>query len=125
MHHTKPYGLTIVYTIKLVPHPQTMMTDPVRMMRMMLLALVFILSVSMPCLSVYNSGECYFNTKGACMCVQYVCACECINHVCVCMYLIGSCEYMGQVYGIGESWMTKDCYQCVCMDPFGVSCCDQ
>ncbi|XP_070299920.1 prostate-associated microseminoprotein [Salvelinus sp. IW2-2015] len=65
----------------------------------MLLALVFILSVTMPCLSVYNSGECYFNTKG-------------------------SCEYMGQVYGIGESWMTKDCYQCVCMDPFGVGCCD-
>ncbi|XP_041707744.1 prostate-associated microseminoprotein-like [Coregonus clupeaformis] len=75
------------------------MTDPVRMMRMMLLALVFILSVNMPCLSVYNSGECYFDTKG-------------------------SCEYMGQVYGIGESWMTKNCYQCVCMEPFGVGCCD-
>ncbi|CDQ85711.1 unnamed protein product [Oncorhynchus mykiss] len=53
----------------------------------------------MPCLSVYNSGECYFDTKGA-------------------------CENMGQVYGRGESWMTKDCYQCVCMDPFGVGCCD-
>ncbi|KAK6326903.1 hypothetical protein J4Q44_G00025480 [Coregonus suidteri] len=77
----------------------TEMTDPVRMMRMMLLALVFILSVTMPCLSVYNSGECYFDTKG-------------------------SCEYMGQVYGIGESWMTKNCYQCVCMEPFGVGCCD-
>lgn len=32
---------------------------------------------------------------------------------------------MGQVYGIGESWITSDCYQCVCMEPFGVGCCDQ
>lgn len=37
----------------------------------------------------------------------------------------GSCEHMGQVYGIGESWITSDCYQCVCMEPFGVGCCDQ
>ena len=37
----------------------------------------------------------------------------------------GSCEHKGQVYGIGESWMTSDCYQCVCMEPFGVGCCDQ
>uniref|UniRef100_A0A3Q3VZ89 Uncharacterized protein n=1 Tax=Mola mola TaxID=94237 RepID=A0A3Q3VZ89_MOLML len=36
----------------------------------------------------------------------------------------GSCEHMGQVYGIGESWITSDCYQCVCMEPFGVGCCD-
>uniref|UniRef100_A0A667Z1Q9 Si:ch1073-70f20.1 n=1 Tax=Myripristis murdjan TaxID=586833 RepID=A0A667Z1Q9_9TELE len=41
----------------------------------------------------------------------------------VCVYVC-TCEYMGQVYGIGESWITKDCYQCVCMEPFGVGCCD-
>uniref|UniRef100_A0A3B4T9V6 Si:ch1073-70f20.1 n=1 Tax=Seriola dumerili TaxID=41447 RepID=A0A3B4T9V6_SERDU len=35
-----------------------------------------------------------------------------------------SCEHMGHVYGIGESWITSDCYQCVCMEPFGVGCCD-
>ncbi|XP_062279392.1 prostate-associated microseminoprotein [Scomber scombrus] len=64
-----------------------------------LLALLFVLSASVPCLSVYNSGECFFNTKG-------------------------SCEHMGEVYGIGESWITSDCYQCVCMEPFGVGCCD-
>eukprot|EP00064_Thunnus_orientalis_P005659 superscaffoldBa00000566_g5673 len=29
-----------------------------------LLALLFVLSASVPCLSVYNSGECFFNTKG-------------------------------------------------------------
>lgn len=32
---------------------------------------------------------------------------------------------MGEVYGIGDSWITSDCYQCVCMEPFGVGCCDQ
>uniref|UniRef100_A0A3Q0RPW2 Uncharacterized protein n=1 Tax=Amphilophus citrinellus TaxID=61819 RepID=A0A3Q0RPW2_AMPCI len=53
-----------------------------------LLALLLFLSASVPCFSVYSSGECFFNTKG-------------------------SCEYMGQVYGIGESWITSDCYQCV------------
>lgn len=37
----------------------------------------------------------------------------------------GSCKHMGRAYGIGESWMTGDCYQCVCMEPFGVGCCDQ
>uniref|UniRef100_A0A3Q4GFH9 Prostate-associated microseminoprotein-like n=1 Tax=Neolamprologus brichardi TaxID=32507 RepID=A0A3Q4GFH9_NEOBR len=35
-----------------------------------------------------------------------------------------TCEHMGQMYGIGESWITSDCYQCVCMEPFGVGCCD-
>ncbi|KAI3361039.1 hypothetical protein L3Q82_013236 [Scortum barcoo] len=65
-----------------------------------LLALLLLLSISVPCFSVYNSGECFFNTKG-------------------------SCEHMGQVYSIGESWITSDCYQCVCMEPFGVGCCDQ
>ncbi|KAL0985390.1 hypothetical protein UPYG_G00156280 [Umbra pygmaea] len=76
-----------------------MMTSRMMMMRMKLLGLAFILSVITPCLSVYKSGECYFNTKG-------------------------SCEYRGQVYGIGDSWMTKECSQCVCMEPFGVGCCD-
>lgn len=37
----------------------------------------------------------------------------------------GSCEHLGQVYEIGETWMTSDCFQCVCMEPFGVGCCDQ
>ncbi|KAG7216560.1 hypothetical protein INR49_021649, partial [Caranx melampygus] len=64
-----------------------------------LMALLLLLCGSMPCFSVYNSGECFFNTKG-------------------------SCEHMGQVYGIGDSWITSDCYQCVCMEPFGVGCCD-
>nr|XP_019948392.1 PREDICTED: prostate-associated microseminoprotein-like [Paralichthys olivaceus]XP_019948393.1 PREDICTED: prostate-associated microseminoprotein-like [Paralichthys olivaceus] len=58
------------------------------------------LSATVPCFAVHNSGECFFNTKG-------------------------SCEYMGQVYGIGETWVTGDCFQCVCMEPFGVGCCDQ
>ncbi|KAK5892359.1 hypothetical protein CesoFtcFv8_012744 [Champsocephalus esox] len=63
------------------------------------LALLLFLSAVVPCSSAYNSGECFFNTKG-------------------------SCEHMGQMYGIGESWITSDCYQCVCMEPFGVGCCD-
>ncbi|XP_041843451.1 prostate-associated microseminoprotein [Melanotaenia boesemani] len=65
----------------------------------LLLASLLLLRTSLPCFSVYNSGECFFNTKG-------------------------SCEHLGQIYGIGESWMTSDCYQCVCMEPFGVGCCD-
>ncbi|XP_054639238.1 prostate-associated microseminoprotein-like [Dunckerocampus dactyliophorus] len=64
-----------------------------------LACVVVLLGGSSPSSSLYNSGECFFNTKG-------------------------SCEYMGQVYGIGESWTTTDCYQCVCMEPFGVGCCD-
>uniref|UniRef100_A0A8C9SC59 Si:ch1073-70f20.1 n=1 Tax=Scleropages formosus TaxID=113540 RepID=A0A8C9SC59_SCLFO len=35
-----------------------------------------------------------------------------------------SCEHHGQLFGIGESWTTEDCYQCICMEPFGVGCCD-
>ncbi|RVE62697.1 hypothetical protein OJAV_G00159500 [Oryzias javanicus] len=58
------------------------------------------LRASVPCFSLYKSGECFFNTKG-------------------------SCEHKGQVYEIGEKWITNDCYQCVCMEPFGVGCCDQ
>ncbi|XP_058863776.1 prostate-associated microseminoprotein-like [Acipenser ruthenus] len=45
------------------------------------------------------SGECYFNSKA-------------------------SCEHKGQVFGIGETWLTKECYQCICLNPFGVGCCD-
>lgn len=34
-----------------------------------LLALLLCLSASVPCFSVYNSGECFFNTKGTvCVC---------------------------------------------------------
>ncbi|KAL6488609.1 hypothetical protein MHYP_G00023500 [Metynnis hypsauchen] len=64
-----------------------------------LLLMVFLLSAIAPSVAVYSSGECTFNTKG-------------------------TCEYQGQVYGIGDSWVTKDCYHCVCMEPFGVGCCD-
>ncbi|XP_061884965.1 prostate-associated microseminoprotein [Entelurus aequoreus] len=60
---------------------------------------ILLLSGSVPTSSFHNSGECFFNTKG-------------------------SCEYKDQVYGIGERWTTTDCYQCVCMEPFGVGCCD-
>uniref|UniRef100_A0A3Q3D879 Prostate-associated microseminoprotein-like n=1 Tax=Hippocampus comes TaxID=109280 RepID=A0A3Q3D879_HIPCM len=64
-----------------------------------LLAYAVLLSASVPLFSLHTSGECFFNTKG-------------------------SCEYLGQVYGIGQRWITADCYQCVCMEPFGVGCCD-
>ncbi|KAK2903340.1 hypothetical protein Q8A67_008053 [Cirrhinus molitorella] len=63
-----------------------------------LLIAACLLNTAAPTLSV-NRGECTFNTKA-------------------------TCEYQGQVFGIGESWITKDCYQCVCMEPFGVGCCD-
>ncbi|XP_060725232.1 prostate-associated microseminoprotein [Tachysurus vachellii] len=64
-----------------------------------LLVSVCLLSTAAPSLAVYSHGECTFNTKG-------------------------SCEYQGQVFGIGDSWITNDCYHCVCMEPFGVGCCD-
>uniref|UniRef100_A0A672J174 Uncharacterized protein n=1 Tax=Salarias fasciatus TaxID=181472 RepID=A0A672J174_SALFA len=63
------------------------------------LVLLLFLSASVPCLSVYSSGECFFNAKGM-LCFLYC------------------------VYGMGESWINSDCYQCVCMEPFGVGCCD-
>ncbi|XP_048882054.1 prostate-associated microseminoprotein [Brienomyrus brachyistius] len=61
---------------------------------------VCMLSTAVAAPSVYSSGECYFNTKA-------------------------SCEYRGQVFRMGESWTNKECYLCVCMEPFGVGCCDQ
>ncbi|KAF5907708.1 prostate-associated microseminoprotein-like, partial [Clarias magur] len=64
-----------------------------------LLVVVRLLSTAAPSLAVYSNGECTFNTKG-------------------------SCEYQGHVFGIGDSWITNDCYHCVCMEPFGVGCCD-
>ncbi|XP_028649213.2 prostate-associated microseminoprotein [Erpetoichthys calabaricus] len=60
---------------------------------------VFLISMLLPCLATYTSGECYFNAKG-------------------------TCEYKSQVFGFGETWLTKDCYQCICLKPFGVGCCD-
>ncbi|XP_077432623.1 prostate-associated microseminoprotein-like [Vanacampus margaritifer] len=63
------------------------------------LACVVLLGTGVPLFSLHTRGECFFNTKG-------------------------NCEYLGQVYGIGERWVTADCYQCVCMEPFGVGCCD-
>ncbi|KAM9783100.1 prostate-associated microseminoprotein-like [Neosynchiropus ocellatus] len=67
--------------------------------RGILAVFVFLLGAGVPGISAYNSGECFFNTKG-------------------------SCEHNGQMYSIGESWITGDCFQCICMEPFGVGCCD-
>ncbi|KAG2462690.1 MSMP protein, partial [Polypterus senegalus] len=39
-------------------------------------------------------------------------------------FAAGTCEYKSQVFGFGETWLTKDCYQCICLKPFGVGCCD-
>ena len=47
------------------------------------------------------------------------------NPTLYCMCAAGSCEYQGKVYGIGESWINTDCYQCICMEPFGVGCCEE
>ncbi|XP_069041079.1 prostate-associated microseminoprotein [Lepisosteus oculatus] len=58
------------------------------------------ISVALRGVAPSASGECYFNAKA-------------------------SCEHKGQVFGIGETWLTKDCYQCICLNPFGVGCCDQ
>ncbi|KAJ8398512.1 hypothetical protein AAFF_G00427670 [Aldrovandia affinis] len=63
-------------------------------------AAVYTLSTFLPCPSAYSSGECYFNTKA-------------------------NCEYRGEVFEMRDSWMTKDCYQCICMEPFDVGCCEQ
>lgn len=42
------------------------------------LALLLFLSAAVPCSSVYNSGECFFNTKGAgCKCVRTYCFQQC------------------------------------------------
>ncbi|MBN3317667.1 OTOAN protein, partial [Atractosteus spatula] len=58
------------------------------------------ISVALRGVAPSASGECYFNARA-------------------------SCEHKGQVFGIGETWLTKDCYQCICLNPFGVGCCDQ
>ncbi|XP_036394570.1 prostate-associated microseminoprotein-like [Megalops cyprinoides] len=66
---------------------------------LVLVAAFYMLSAVLPCLSVYSSGECYFDGKA-------------------------SCAHQGQVFEVGESWLTRDCYQCICMEPFGVGCCE-
>ncbi|XP_061677348.1 prostate-associated microseminoprotein-like [Syngnathoides biaculeatus] len=66
---------------------------------LVIFACVVLLSTRVPSFPLHTSGECFFNTK-------------CI------------CEYLGQVYDVGERWITSDCYQCVCLEPFGVGCCD-
>uniref|UniRef100_A0A9J8D216 Si:ch1073-70f20.1 n=1 Tax=Cyprinus carpio carpio TaxID=630221 RepID=A0A9J8D216_CYPCA len=48
---------------------------------------------------VSSSGECYFNAKA-------------------------SCEHNGRVFDIGEAWVNDECFQCVCLEPFGVGCCE-
>ncbi|KAK7886799.1 hypothetical protein WMY93_026420 [Mugilogobius chulae] len=68
-------------------------------LRRLLVSFLVILSFSLPGFCVSNSGECFFNTKA-------------------------SCEHMGKSFEMGESWITSDCLQCVCMEPFGVGCCD-
>ncbi|XP_043934957.1 prostate-associated microseminoprotein-like isoform X2 [Protopterus annectens] len=50
-------------------------------------------------LLVCCQGECFFDAKG-------------------------TCKHNGQLYGIGETWLRKDCYECTCLSPFGVGCCD-
>ncbi|KAM4664785.1 prostate-associated microseminoprotein-like [Discoglossus pictus] len=45
------------------------------------------------------SSECYFDAKGV-------------------------CEHDGRMYSIGDTWMKQDCYQCICLNPLGVGCCD-
>ncbi|XP_069798581.1 prostate-associated microseminoprotein-like [Narcine bancroftii] len=35
-----------------------------------------------------------------------------------------TCEHRGAQLEIGDTWMKEDCYQCVCLSPFGVGCCD-
>ncbi|MEE6522555.1 hypothetical protein FKM82_021151, partial [Ascaphus truei] len=36
----------------------------------------------------------------------------------------GVCEHEGILYSIAETWETRDCYQCICLKPLGVGCCD-
>ncbi|XP_067831938.1 prostate-associated microseminoprotein-like isoform X2 [Heptranchias perlo] len=35
-----------------------------------------------------------------------------------------TCEHKGLRLEIGDTWINKDCYQCICLNPFGVGCCD-
>ncbi|XP_041035745.1 prostate-associated microseminoprotein-like isoform X1 [Carcharodon carcharias] len=46
-----------------------------------------------------SAGECFFNGKA-------------------------SCEHKGVRLEIGDTWVNEDCYQCVCLNPLGVGCCD-
>ncbi|XP_055074908.2 prostate-associated microseminoprotein [Misgurnus anguillicaudatus] len=64
-----------------------------------LLAVFCVVTIVQSCHAVSSSGECYFNAKA-------------------------SCEHKGRVYGIGETWMNEECFQCVCFEPFGVGCCE-
>ncbi|XP_054989657.1 prostate-associated microseminoprotein isoform X1 [Sorex araneus] len=34
------------------------------------------------------------------------------------------CHYEGKYYSLGESWLRGDCFQCTCLHPVGVGCCD-
>ncbi|XP_064204612.1 prostate-associated microseminoprotein isoform X2 [Anguilla rostrata] len=67
--------------------------------RLVLMATVCLLGTVLPCLSIYTGGECYFNAKA-------------------------KCEHQDRVFGMGESWLTAECDQCVCLEPFGVGCCE-
>ncbi|KAJ1080741.1 hypothetical protein NDU88_000935 [Pleurodeles waltl] len=60
---------------------------------------LLMLSVCAVWLSPGCSGDCFFDAKG-------------------------TCQHQGREYGLGETWMTKECYQCICLNPFGVGCCD-
>ncbi|XP_051901664.1 prostate-associated microseminoprotein-like [Pristis pectinata] len=46
-----------------------------------------------------GAGECFFNAKA-------------------------TCGHRGVELQTGDTWVTEDCYQCVCLSPFGVGCCD-
>ncbi|XP_067878970.1 prostate-associated microseminoprotein-like [Heterodontus francisci] len=49
--------------------------------------------------ATHSSGECFFNGKA-------------------------TCEHKGLWLEIGDTWINEDCYQCICLNPFGVGCCD-
>ncbi|XP_048381589.1 prostate-associated microseminoprotein-like isoform X1 [Stegostoma tigrinum] len=36
-----------------------------------------------------------------------------------------TCEHKGVRLETGDIWINEDCYQCICLNPFGVGCCDK
>ncbi|XP_028916041.1 prostate-associated microseminoprotein [Ornithorhynchus anatinus] len=34
------------------------------------------------------------------------------------------CHHEGKRFTLGESWLRTDCFQCTCLHPVGVGCCD-
>ncbi|XP_048381590.1 prostate-associated microseminoprotein-like isoform X2 [Stegostoma tigrinum] len=50
--------------------------------------------------ATHTAGECFFNGKA-------------------------TCEHKGVRLETGDIWINEDCYQCICLNPFGVGCCDK